>query len=237
MTKKVTVMKEKDGIRGLVPGRDNGAKDKVYAAYLDKLNPRGDEAIQQALAQCPDPRFQQFLDRVMNPRYLRVSLATIAKGCGIDMLEFGNWLKKDGVTVALATAQLASPKVVKDMVVDALSKDDYCDRCDNLGFVTAPPNLPDDVPGYKMIQPPQNGMDAIYIRTCPKCNGEGTVRKSGDTHSRDRILEMAGAIVRGKAGVNIIQNFSGASHSSAVSTLDEMMNIDTVDSDAEEVED
>ena len=89
-----TLMTEKDGIRGLVPARNRGYPDRVFAEYSDTLNPRGNVLMQKALAASPDVRFQEFLDRVMTPKYLRTSLATIAKGCGIDLLEFNQWWGK-----------------------------------------------------------------------------------------------------------------------------------------------
>ena len=35
-----TLMTEKDGVRGLVPARNRGYRDRVFAEYLDTLNPR-----------------------------------------------------------------------------------------------------------------------------------------------------------------------------------------------------
>jgi hypothetical protein len=82
--------------------------------------------MQKALAASPDVRFQE-LDRVMTPKYLRASLATIAKGCGMDLLEFNQWWSKALAQRALAEAQLASPDVVEDLIEDAKYKDDVCD--------------------------------------------------------------------------------------------------------------
>ena len=77
-------MTERDGIRGLVQARNRGYRDRVFAEYSDTLNPRGNVLMQKALAASPDVRFQEFLDRVMTPKYRRASLATLAKGYGID---------------------------------------------------------------------------------------------------------------------------------------------------------
>jgi hypothetical protein len=84
-------MTERDGIRGLVQARNRGYRDRVFAEYLETLNPRANVVMQKALAASPDVRFQEFLERVMTPKYLRASLATIAKGCDIDLLEFNQW--------------------------------------------------------------------------------------------------------------------------------------------------
>ena len=45
------------------------------------------------------------------------------------------------------------------------------------------------------------------------------MKKPGDQHARDKVLEMSGLVKKG-AGIQIVQNFSGASHSSALSDLD-----------------
>ena len=69
----------------------------------------GNVLMQKALAASPDVRFQKFLDRVMTPKYRRASLATIAKGCGIDLLEFNQWWGKASAQRAIAEAQLPPP--------------------------------------------------------------------------------------------------------------------------------
>jgi hypothetical protein len=218
-------MTEKDGIRGLVPARNRGYRDRVFAEYLDTLNPRANVVMQKALAASPDVRFQEFLERVMNPKYLRASLATIAKGCGIDLLEFNQWWSKASAQHAIAEAQLASPGVVEDLIEDAKSKDDVCDRCDGIGTLAAPPGVEGDIPGYRLAQEASKEHGAIYTRTCPKCTGEGTVRRSGDAHARDRLMEIAGLSPGAKGAAVVIQNFSRASHASAVPILEDAMNI------------
>ena len=217
-----TLMTEKDGVRGLVPARNRGYRDRVFAEYLDTLNPRANVVMQKALAASPDVRFQEFLDRVMTPKYLSASLATIAKGCSIDLPEFNQQSGKASAQRAIAEAQLASPGVVEGLIEDAKSKDDVCDRCDGIGSVAAPPGLAGDIPGYRVAREER---DPIYTHTCPKCAGEGTVRRSGDAHARDRLMEIAGLSAGAKGAAVVIQNFSGASHGSAVPILEDAMSI------------
>lgn len=219
-------IKEKDGIRGLVPSRKFGIQDRVYGSYLNTLNPRGDKNVQDALATCPDPRFKEFLARISEPRFKRISLQAIAKACSIDLKEFQTWWQRESTQRAIAIAQTKSIEVTEDMVEDARTSDDVCPRCDGLGFVAAPIGLPKGVPGYRQIEA---GAEPKYIRTCPKCES-GKVRKPGDAHARDRIMEMAGIIQRGKSAVTLVQNFGGASHSSAITQLDDAMTI-TVDAE------
>ena len=72
------------------------------------------------------------------------------------------------------------------------SKNDVCDRCEGIGTLAAPPGVEGDIPGYRPAREASEEHGAIYTRACPKCAGEGTVRRSGDAHTRDRLMEIAG---------------------------------------------
>jgi hypothetical protein len=233
-------MKEPDGLQGSVPSRlVEGSRERALSTYLDTLNPRANEIMQQALAASPDIRFRTFLDRVMNPRFLRVSLATMVKGCGISLTEFQEWWRKACTQRAIAQAQLASPELVSDLIEDSRTREDVCDRCDGLGTVIAPANLdPEQVPGYRLVKEATPNTDAIYTRTCPRCAGVGKIRKSGDSHARDLLVEIAGLKDTPK-GASVVLNFGGASHSAAVTLLDDAMSIGpapVIDSQAEDLE-
>lgn len=235
MKKSLRMISEKG--RGRVPSRLEGSKDRVFAAYLDAMNPRANENVQQALAACPDNRFQAFLEKVMTPRYLRVSLATMAKGCGISLAEFQKWHSNVSTQQAIYNAQAASPEIVNDLIDDSKSKHDVCDRCDGLGSIDAPPPSacdPPKIPGYR------RAAKDLYTRTCPRCQGEGLIKRPGDAHSRDRVLEIGG-LKDSPKGASVVLNFGGASHSSAVALLNDAMSIETpapkvVDADAEDLE-
>ena len=242
LPKRLMTIREKDGLRSDVPSFLAHRPDRVYAAYLDTLNPRANEIMQQALLASPDVRFRSFLDRLEDGGYLRVSLATIAKGCGISLMEFQDWWRKASTQRAIAQAQLASPQMVTDLIEDSRSRMDVCDRCDGLGTVAAPPHLdPAQVPGYKLLVEAIGDMDAIYSRTCPGCLGEGKVRRPGDARARDRLLNLAGFNENAK-GASVVVNFGGASHSAAISFLADAMSIDApaqpsvVDPHAEDLE-
>lgn len=238
MAKTRALIRERDGIRGLVPSREFGGRDKVYGSYLNTLNPRETEVVQKALAVSTDARFQEFLNRIMNPKYKRVSLQLIAKACDISLKEFQEFWMQGSTQAAIAVAQTHSIKVTEDMAEDAKSTTTICSRCDGMGFVTCPDYLPETTPGYREIR---KAMEigagsgtiepAIWVRNCPNCDKAGKLRKPGDSHSRDRLLEMSGHIKKDKgSGVTIVQNFGGANHSSAISLLDQKMAID-IDSD------
>lgn len=209
------LMREKDGIRGLVPRRQYGIQDTVFGEYLKKLDPRGDEHVQLALAASKDHRFTEFLNRVMSPTFKRVSLQTIAKACDISLLEFNQWWQQQSTQRAIAVAQTASIKITEDMVEDAATRIVGCGRCDGLTWIAAPAGLPKETPGYKSITVEN---EKRWIRDCPDCE-DGTARKPGDPHARDKVLELSGLIQKGRSGITLVQNFGGAGHASAVSDL------------------
>ena len=202
-------MTEKDRIRGLVPARNRGYRDRIFAEYLDTLNPRGNVLMQKALAASPDVRFQEFLDRVMTPKYRRASLATIAKGCSIDLPEFNQQSGKASAQRAIAEAQLASLGVVEGLIEDAKSKDDVCDRCDGIGSIAAPPGLAGNIPGYRLAREASEEHAPFSPARVPSAPVRGTVRRSGDAHARDRSMEIAGLSSGAKGAAVAIQNFSG----------------------------
>ena len=214
---------EKDKLRGLVPSRAYGRFDLTYGAYMDKLNPRGNQHVQMALATSSDPRFREFLDRIQTKRYKRMALQTIAKACGIDLKEFSEWWSKASSQQAIVEAQNGSIAVVQDMIEDAKSTLAVCERCDGATWIPAPQGMDPETPGYRPMQGAEG--EVLWIRDCPVCQ-KGKVRKIGDPHSRDRILEMSGLINKNKGMVAIVQNFGGQSHSSAVTDLDDVMPLD-----------
>ncbi len=225
---------EKDKLRGLVPTSDMGRADQVYGAYLHGLGIETDPEAQIELARSQDPRFRRFLDMIGKPNRGGLKIQTMAKQCGIDLSEFQNWYSKAAVQIAIAKAHRRAAGIVDDMAGDAMTRSEFCERCDGLGWVNAAQGLPVETPGYRILcmQTVKGAEEPVWCRTCPKCKGETRIRVPGDEHARDRVLEIAGLVSRGKAGVQIVQNFGGAGHTSAVSGSLGML---TVDVPAEEV--
>jgi len=224
----------RDGSRGMVPGGINAGKDKVYGAYLNALDPRDNPDLQLSLAASTDRRFVEFLERIRLRRYERVSLQTIAKACNIGLEEFQNWWQRESTQRAIAEAQRASPLVTRDMADTARSKQGPCEKCEGLGIITAPSFLDaDTTPGYRCVAEATDDSSAIWVRTCPYCGGSKIETKPGDTHSQDRVLEMAGLIQKSKGPMVAINNYGGAAHASAVTDLDKDMAIDSTATDVE----
>jgi hypothetical protein len=209
---------EKASGRGLVPATSQGAKDVPYNAYLQELNPRQSPEIQFALAASGDVRFHEFLERLDKPAHKNWSLATIAKSCDISLPQFHQFWQDAQKNIALARAQSAIPNVIADMAQDARSKKMTCSRCDGYGHVTDN-SKSDDVNGNKPL------------RICPNCKGEGEVLEVGNTHARDKLLEVTGMVKKGGgAAVQITQNFGGMGIESAVDRMSAIsFNVDDED--------
>lgn len=218
------LIKEKG--RGLVPASSHGHLDIPFNDYLNALDVRGkgDDPeqtrwVQQALAASPDARFNEFLSRALgNHLNGRMSLATIAKQCGITLMEFMEFVAKGQNARILAKAQTATVEVIGDMAQDARTKDVVCGRCDGYGVLldelrAMQDRANDERAKGKRVQEPE-------ARPCPNCQGTGKAKKVGDTDSRKLLLETAGVIGKGK-GPSIVlnQNFGGNSMESAVGKL------------------
>lgn len=228
---------EKDGLRGLVPTSDNGRADAAYGAWFDGIEAEDDPEFHIALAQAQEPKYRRFLEMLGQPNRRGLKIQTMAKQCGIDLPEFQQWYGKACVQMAIGVAQRKARFLVADMAQDARSRSEFCERCDGLGWVGAPDGLPVDTLGYRIM-----GMrihdgkeDPVWVRTCPKCLGKTRSDEPGDEHSRDKILELAGLVPKGRAAVSIVQNFGGAGHGSAVNGSLSSLTVD-VSADVDESE-
>ena len=211
-----------------------GSNDLPFNAFLVWLDPCGNSershAVRLALAISPDSRFREFLARLDSPRYQRQSLATIAAaGCGLTFGEFRAFWHNAQLERAIDFATCAAPAVMEAQASAARGTEVECGRCDGLGWVAAPEGVPPEfVRGYLGCLPGHSEAR----RSCPRCKGSGRFRQPADPHAVDRILEIAGLIGKNRPAVQIVQNFSGASHASAVPELSSM----TIDVSAEVVD-
>ena len=220
------LQKYREQVAEIVPGRESLSRGRVYGAYLRQLDPRANEDVQLALAASPDPRFKEFLERVLMPKYRHVGLHTIAKACRIGVDEFANWWQREAVQRSIAKAQMASIRLTEEMIADARTKDAECPRCEGLGFIAAPPGLPKDVAGYRRIAKATEKEGERWIRDCPACLTQKTVKVSGDVHARDRLLEISGLVKKGGGSLQIVQHFGGASQASALADLEDVVTVD-----------
>jgi hypothetical protein len=216
--------------RGIVPTSAYGRLDEPYNAYLEKIDPRGDSprsrALRHSLAVNPDAHFREFLLRLSEPRYKGYSLAAIAKTCDLSLPQFAEFYQKSVVQQALALAQQAVPELTEDLIEDARTTLVSCERCDGIGHIEAPEGYV--APGEK---PTKKASLGRKVRTCPTCEGKGKVRRIGNEHARDSVLEMAGLKGKKGGGVQIVQNFGGHNIESAVDRLNQV----TFDIPAEDI--
>jgi hypothetical protein len=82
--------------------------------------------------------------------------------CGIDLAEFQMWFRRESSNIAIAQAQLASLRVVPQMGVDAESSEEFCERCDGLGWIKADEDLPVDTPGKDPVQADRRRSVEVY---------------------------------------------------------------------------
>jgi len=199
------------------PGVPPGAGDLAYNEYLKAIDPSDHPEIALALASDPDQRFSLFLDKLSTPQKRKYSIAAVAQECNIRLGEFMDWMQRSGAARAVALAQIASPKITQDLAQDAMSGEGVCPKCDGLLWIGAAPGWPLDTPGYRKANP--DDVDSIWIRDCPECARSGRVRRVGDQHARDKVLEMAGLINKKGPGIAIVQNFGGSGMQSAIPRL------------------
>ncbi len=203
------LIKEKKSPRGLVPSSTYGAQDTVYNDFLQTIDPRNNEQARMSLATSNDKRIREFIRIVNLPPFNRYSLATCAKKLDISMPEFADIWRKSCLASAVALAANRLPEITDHIANDALSQSECCGRCDGWGHVKV---SEEEMPPLEEGQPIPGGirpMGAKWVRDCPKCGGSGQIRKAGDSHSRDKILQMTGFNAKG-AGVTVaINNYGG----------------------------
>ena len=76
------------------------------------------------------------------------------------------------------------------------------------------------VPGYR--GPLAGDPEGRAARTCPYCDGTGKVDQPGDMHAAKMVLEIAGVAGKNSPVVQVVQNFSGASHAEGMRELSSM---------------
>lgn len=206
-------MLEHHSPRGLVPTSEFADLDTPYVEFLEELNPREDKDAQFALAAATDKRFREFIAVANSPKYKRWSLATIAKKLDISLPEFANFWAKAGQAAAMARAARGLASMTNDMLADAASKSEACERCDALGWVAAAAGIDPAPDGYRFMGDGPDG--ERWARTCPVCEGRKRLRAVGDAHARDKILAMNGIGQKGGGVVVAINNYAGMGIESA----------------------
>jgi hypothetical protein len=201
MTDQNGVMKQVDASvanapKARSPRAARSRADGAFNAFLSDLDLRGtserSQAFQPGLAASPDARVQIFLSRLHDPRFARHSLPAIARTCDISFAEFVQFCRTAAVEHARFRAIMALTDLGNDMFADALSRQVVCPRCDGLGRVPADKFA---VAVLSESDPAALATSGGTItRTCPMCDGRGSLREPGDAHARRLILKLAGLL-------------------------------------------
>lgn len=219
--RKPALMIERKSPRGLVPSLSFARFDLAYNDFLSQMDPRHNENTQYALASASDMRFREFLRLIGEPKCAKWTLAAVAKNCNITLPEMADFWRKSQLQRGMTKAIDAIPALTDDLIGDAKTQRLVCERCDGLCVVEV---------DEEDTRKGEERRGKARTRACPNCTGTGTTRKPGDTHARDKLLEMTGLVgKRGGAAVVINQNFGGMGVGSATDRLDQITF--TVDAD------
>jgi hypothetical protein len=230
---------ERNSPRGLVPSQYYAEEDVPYTEFLEELDPRNRKDTQFALSAAQDRRFKVFLEEIGKPKNRKMSHAAIAKRCDISLPEFADFWRKSSQTRALAVAADGIVALTHDLVADGRTKSLPCERCDGFGYVP----VPEDALVLREDGTPDAGkaeglrpLGSRWVRDCPGCEGNGRIGVPGDTHARDRVLEMNG--FGKKAGGGVTVNLGGLGGMSVEQGMSRLKALDlVVEGSAEEVVD
>lgn len=136
-----------------------------------------------------DKRVEAMYNMLYDPQFSDMSLATMARTCGLTFVELCDILKKHRVAEAHVQTANHLPEVMEGIAEDAKNTKEFCPKCQGTGTIvdaTKPPTAadPDD---------PRSEPQPMPI-TCPQCKGRGEIKKSGDLGARKLVLESMGMI-------------------------------------------
>jgi hypothetical protein len=219
--------------RGLVPAWNSEEEDPAYDAFLEAANLKSPD-MQHALAAASDKRYRELLRQMNLPKNRNRKLTSLAKIMEISMTEFTDFLRQASRARALSLAAQRLPDITSDMADDAMTQKEACGRCDGWGFVNINPEELPPLDEDKPIPGNIKLMGTRYVRDCPKCDGSGKTSKPGDSHARDKIMEMNGFGKKGAAVAVSINNYGGNSIESAGARLANVtfnVDADVIDAD------
>lgn len=180
--------------------------------YIDELNSEFLERLdlaelKTALALSDNSKARQLMLYLLDPRYRRNSIAYLVRKAGMDALQVMDVWRGAAHTRGLLEIWKGLPAVAKDVVLDARSYMDCCNRCDGFGQI------------YTEINSTNEQKEPIVqtlSKECPKCAGTGQVRKPGNSDARKLIFDTVGW--SGKAGPVAPQKAEG----NVLSVIEEM---------------
>lgn len=150
-----------------------------------------------ALFMSEHDKYAAFIKALSDPDHARLTFATVCRKFGVSLHEL-QALYTDGMRhMGLLNMAARLPQVMEDVAEDSLSRQVVCPRCD--GTCALLDILERDEKTGKATK--------TKARTCPVCNGDGTVRQVGDKHARDLVFESMKLTGQKGPMVAIQQNF------------------------------
>lgn len=204
--------------------QDQKYLDRLSNTFIETLANR--DELMEALALSNNPKAENFLKDLSNPKYNRKkwTVSAIAHVNGLkpsDLADiYRDYNKSKGAIVAMS----GIPEVMKDVVEDAKSSSSVCDRCDGLGQIE------------KRTKTIYEGVEQEQIEwlECPGCNSTGKVRKVGDPNARKILTEMAGYTNK---RIPLVQQTFNNIHNLATNSddFDDLANAPIINSTATEI--
>src|SRR5215831_14223353 len=132
-----------------------------------------------------DQRFFRLYDTLHDDAYRNTSPGTLCRRFGISLRDLVDVWREYNRLMGLMYAATHLPQIVADVVHNARSRDVVRPRCD----------------GLKNVRDGE-----AETRTCPVCQGEGSVRIPGNAHARVLVFETLGLLGRKAPAIRIEQN-------------------------------
>ena len=140
------------------------------------------EELPTALTHSSDPRALRLVEMMLDPAYASHSLAKLCERAGLNSIQLLDMFRRYKLDLAIIQAAKRLPQIMEGKAQDALPSEEYCRRCDGLGYVQG----------------------EAGPRTCPKCKGSRMTRRPGDDKALDMILKVTGATSPARhASVNV----------------------------------
>lgn len=165
-------------------------KPKAPIAVFESLVQR--ENLLDALEVAEDPRLQKLRKAMMAPGNSRIKLLHHCKMLGITWPELVEAHRQYQTQKALMEGFDCLPEVIRDVAEDSKSRLEPCPMCIGEGNI-ADPSISDDA-------------EVRLTKECPRCDGKGKIRVSGDAAARALLFEATG--MKGQKGPLVAQQFN-----------------------------
>lgn len=183
--------------------RINADLDRINNQFIESLGELGE--LKAALAQCENPKAQNFLVELMNPKTRKWTVSSLAYKCGISPAFLADIWRKYNLAKGMLTVISGIPVVAKDIVEDAKSTKQVCGRCDGFGEIFTEIKARGEGRGGEGDREQLTQLIETIRVPCPQCEGGGFLRKPGDSGARKLMFETAG-LIKAPGGVNVNVN-------------------------------